>query len=49
MMCRVMMRQFETPLAWAASMYSLRLMLSVWPRTMRAMSSQFTAPMAIYM
>ena len=36
----------ETPLACAASMNSARLRLKVWPRTMRAMSSQETAPIA---
>ena len=37
----------RTPLAIAASMNSRRRRLSVWPRTMRAMVSQPTAPMAM--
>ena len=36
----------ETPRARAASTYSWRLIDSVWPRTIRAISSQSTAPTA---
>ena len=37
----------ETPSAMAACTYSCRLIESVWPRTMRAMSSHSTAPTAM--
>ncbi len=46
MMWRRMMSRFSTPQARAASTNSMFFRLSVCPRTMRAMSSQFTAPMA---
>ena len=40
------MRRLETPAACAASMNSLRFTDRVWPRTIRAMVSHSTAPMA---
>ncbi len=46
MMWRRMMLKLETPCASAASTNSLCFSDSVWPRTMRAMSSQLIAPMA---
>ena len=41
-----MMALWSTPQARAASTNSVFFRLSVWPRTMRAMSSQLTAPIA---
>ena len=45
-MWRAMMRAAETPAARAASTNSLCFSDSVWPRTIRAMVSHSTAPMA---
>ena len=45
-MWRQRMPALATPSASAACTYSCRLIDSVWPRTMRAMSSQSTAPTA---
>ncbi len=42
--CLTMMRPVPAPEATAASMNSRLRMLKVWPRTMRAMVSQPTAP-----
>ena len=39
------MRKDDTPVARAASMNSRFFRLSVWPRTMRLMSSQLISPM----
>ena len=44
---RRMMPLVSTPSASAACTYSWRLIDSVWPRTMRAMSSHSTAPTAM--
>ncbi len=44
--CRTRMPKVPTPLARAASMNSRRFSASVWPRTIRAVVSQPTAPMA---
>jgi hypothetical protein len=44
--CRTIMVVLDRPSARAASMNSRFLSDSVWPRTMRAMSSQETAPIA---
>ena len=44
---RLMMRRLRTPAARAASMNSLPFTASVWPRTMRAMVSHSTAPIAM--
>ena len=46
MMWRSRMPRWVTPSASAACTYSCRLIDSVWPRTMRAMSSHCTAPTA---
>ena len=46
MMWRVMILRFLTPAARAASMNSLPFTASVWPRTIRAMVSHSTAPIA---
>ena len=45
-MCRKMMRAGPAPAAIAASMNSRPRRTIAWPRTMRAMLSQLTAPIA---
>ena len=45
-MWRKMMRRLPSPNDRAASMNSMRLSDMIWPRTMRAMVSHSTAPMA---